>query len=426
MITPRILKGTRDFLPEQMARRNYVRQKIEAIFKSFAYSPMETPVIEYAETILGKVGEDGNKQIYTFDDNGGRQIALRFDQTVPLARFVSMYAGDLPMPFKRYEINRVWRAEKPQKGRLREFYQCDIDVIGTESLIADADIAKTVDTVFRELGFSDYVITVNSRRLMNALLGSYGIEAVDAPAIIRSIDKKDKIGMPAVKKELVALGISPDTVDQLLQRLEKKATNEETLALFDDLDVSEMSDFLTLAQQYGIDAEKIVFDPSLARGLDYYTGIVYEVVIPGTDYGSLCGGGRYDDLAGLFSKKNYPGVGVAFGFERIMLVMEERGMLDTISVPTDILVTIFDDQCVADSLKIYSMLTDAGINSEVYIEPSKLAKQFKYADRKKIPFVVVQGPDESANGSVTIRIMESGKQKTIPVSQLVAYISSLT
>ncbi|MBU1018703.1 MAG: histidine--tRNA ligase [Patescibacteria group bacterium] len=413
IIQPKILKGTRDFLPEDMAKRNFVMEQIRKVFEKYGYDTIETPVIAYAETILGKYGDDGDRLTYSFEDSGGRRIALPYDLTVPFARLVAANWQDLPMPFKRYQIQRVWRAEKPQKGRLREFYQCDIDVIGTKSLIAEAEIARVVVDVFKELGFEDFKLKINSRRLMNAILESLGV-LEDAPAVIRSIDKMDKIGEEGVREELEKKGFDSGKISRLFKVLAEKD--------FADYDTSEIYEFLQLCKDFKIDEEYLEFDPYLARGLDYYTGITYEVICDEAGLGSLCGGGRYDDLCGLFCKEDFSGVGVAFGFERIMIALEKMGKLKKIPLNSKVLVTVFDEESSGDALGIYTSLIEAGINSEVYFEPDKLSKQFKYANKKKISFVVVRGSQERAKNEVTIKIMETGRQKTIPENQLISYI----
>ncbi len=413
IIDPKILKGTRDFLPQDMAKRDYVMGLMRRIFQKYGYDTIETPVINYAETILGKYGDEGDRLTYNFDDSGGRRIALPYDLTVPFARLVAANWQNLPMPFKRYQIQRVWRAEKPQKGRLREFYQCDIDVIGTRSLIAEAEIARIIVSVFQDLGFKNFKIKVNSRRLMNAILESFGFEE-NPLAVIRIIDKMDKIGEAGVKEELSKAGVADDKIAELFDAFSKGD--------FSAYDMSEIDEFMKFCSELGIDEKYTEFDPCLARGLDYYTGIIYEVVSDDVDFGTLCAGGRYDNLCGLFCKEDFSGVGVAFGFERIMLALEKMGKLEDVPLNAQVLVTLFDKESSINSLAIYNSLVEAGINSEIYFEPTKLAKQFKYAAKKNIAFVVVSGPDERSRDEVTVKFMENGNQKTIPVNQLISYI----
>lgn len=420
-IEPKILKGTRDFLPIDMAKRNLVMDKIRKIFERFGYDTIETPIICPAETILGKYGEEGDKLTYSFADNGGRQIALPYDLTVPFARLVAANWQNLPIPFKRYQIQRVWRAEKPQKGRLREFYQCDIDIIGTKSLICEAEIAKMIVVVFKELGFSNFTIKVNSRRLLNDVLKSFKVEAEKVTPAIRIIDKLAKIGEQAVIEMLEEIEI--DKAAEILKLLKPENDNQSTLKKLGDYDLAEIKNFLEYCKELGADEKYIQIDPSLARGLDYYTGISYEVVSKDFDFGALCAGGRYDNLCGLFCNESFSGVGVAFGFERLMLALDKMQKLN-VQLNSKVLVTLFDENAVADALKIYSELTDNGINSEIYFEVSKLAKQFKYADKKQIPFVIIRGPEEIEKDQITIKSMKNGKQKQIPRNQLISYLSS--
>jgi histidyl-tRNA synthetase len=419
-IEPKILKGTRDFTPIDMAKRNLVMDKIRRIFERFGYDAIETPIICPADTILGKYGDEGDRLTYNFDDAGGRRLALPFDLTVPFARFFAANWRDLPLPFKRYQIQRVWRAEKPQKGRLREFYQCDIDIIGTRNLIADSEIAKVIVEVFKELGIN-FTIKVNSRRLMNAVLKDLNVPEDKIIGVIRIIDKILKIGKQAVIEELKELGIN--NPEKILALLKPEQTLEATLEKFNKYDTEEIENFLNNCKDLGV-AEFLEFDPSLARGLDYYTGIIYEVVSKDCDFGTICAGGRYDNLCGLFCDEDFSGVGVAFGFERIMLLLEELGAFEDIQLNSKVLVTQFDEESKEDSLNIFSSLIEAGINSEIYFEPDKLGKQLKYADKKRIPFVVIRGSEEREKDEVTIKFMSSGKQKSIPVKQLTTYLSN--
>lgn len=423
IIQPKILKGTREFGPKEMSKRNVVMAKIKEIFTRYGYDPIETPILNPAETILGKYGEEGDRLTYNFEDNGKRRLALPYDLTVPFARYFAANWKELPLPFKRYQIQRVWRGEKPTKGRLREFYQCDIDVIGTESLIAEAEVARVITTVFTELGFKNFQIKTNSRRLMNDILRAFAVPKDKSMDAIRVIDKLAKIGEAVVIEELEKLKIA--NAKELIEAIKPETSTKETLKKLKNYDTSEIEILLDYCKILGVSEELIDFDPSLARGLDYYTGIIYEVVsLDNSDLGSLCAGGRYDNLCGLFCTESFSGMGVAFGFERIMIAMEERGDFDDLTLNSQILVTIFDESSINDALKLYRLLTDAGLKSEVYFEPEKLKKQFKYADKKQISFVVIQGPEEKQNDEVTVKSMQSGKQKTISVSQLITYLES--
>lgn len=419
-IEPKILKGTRDFTPLDMAKRNLIMDKIRKIFERFGYDAIETPIICPADTILGKYGKEGDRLTYNFEDAGGRRLALPFDLTVPFARFFAANWKKLPLPFKRYQIQRVWRAEKPQKGRLREFYQCDIDIIGTRNLIAEAEVAKVIVEVFKELGIN-FTIKINSRRLMNAILKDLNIPNDKITEIIRIIDKIQKIGEQAAIEEFKELGIN--NPEKILTLLKPELNFEGTLKKFKKYDTDEIKSFFNNCKSLGI-KEYLEFDPSLARGLDYYTGIIYEVVSKDCDFGTICAGGRFDDLCGLFCDEDFSGVGVAFGFERIMLLLEELGAFKNIQLNSKVLVTLFDEESKEDSLNIYSDLVEAGINTEIYFEPEKLSKQMKYADKKRIPFVLIIGSEEREKEEVTIKFMASGKQKSIPRLQLITYLSN--
>lgn len=413
--TPAILKGTRDFTPTQMRQRQRVMQILQTTFERFGYDPIETPILNPAETILGKYGEEGDRLTYSFTDNGDRKIALPYDLTVPCARYVAQYWRELPMPFKRYQMQRVWRAEKPQKGRLREFYQCDIDVIGTTSILCEAEILKMIYDVFTALNIPGFVIQINSRRLMNAIFASLNIASNQVPQVLRSVDKLEKIGAPAVIAELATAGITQG--EAVLQALQP-----EQLKRFD---TSELDAILEYAYQFGVPKEVIQVTPTLARGLDYYTGLVIETAIPNSGLGSVCGGGRYDNLCGDFigdsTEQNFSGVGVSFGFERIMLWLEQQAQLVT-RTNNMTLISLFDASSIDMALKLRNQLLAANLSNEIYFQPDKLSKQLKYANAKQIAFVVLCGPDEQAKGEVTVKQMESGTQKTIPQSQLVEYI----
>ncbi len=425
IIEPRILQGTRDFLPEDMAKRDFVTNAIKTVFANFGYDTLETPAIEYAETILGKYGDEATKLVYRFTDNGGRDVALRYDQTVPFARLVAANYKNLPMPFKRYQIGRVWRADRPAKGRYREFYQYDIDIIGTENLLAEAEIAAVIAKVLSTLGFPTFLITFNSRRLMNSILAELAISGDAQQSVIRALDKLEKTGAAAVEKELATF-LPAATAKKLLAIVSPSGTTEEKLNALAAYNTEEVREFYGLAQAYGVNAANLVFAPSLARGLDYYTGIIFEVFIPEVNIGAVCAGGRYDDLGSLFCTEKFSGVGVAFGFDRLIVAMEDLGLLKDVGLNAQVLVTYFDRATLPVSLQILRDIQQSGINGEMYFEPAKMAKQMKYADKKNIPFVVICGPEEVERGEVTIKMMKTGKQKTIPQNQVTNYFAGYT
>lgn len=424
-IEPKILKGTRDFLPTEMAKRRTVENKIIKVFRRFGYDEIDTPAIEYAETLLGKYGDESSKLLYRFPDNGGRDIALRYDQTVPFARVVAGSYNELPMPFKRYQISKVWRADKPAKGRFREFTQCDVDIVGTDNLTADAEIAAVISAVFQELGITNIKIKINSRKLMNNIFDKLNIAESIRSAVIRELDKLEKIGKELVEAELLKL-LPASTVANLLNLMLLTGTNDEKLKKLQDYDTAELSEFLELTRQFDVPNEQLIFEPSLARGLDYYTGIIFEAFSASAPLGSLCGGGRYADLCGLFSDKRLSGVGVAFGFDRIILALEALGLLQNTRLATTALITYFSPASLPASLSALTTLQTAGFNAEIYFEPVKLEKQFKFANKKQIPFVIICGEDEIKNGTITVKNMTSGKQKTIPQNQLALYFQGNT
>ncbi|OGI59995.1 histidine--tRNA ligase [Candidatus Nomurabacteria bacterium RIFCSPHIGHO2_01_FULL_38_19] len=419
-IKPKILQGTRDFLPEDMAKREYAMNKIKSAFINFGYDSVQTPAIEYAETILGKYGDEASKLVYRFKDNGGRDIALRYDQTVPFARLVATNFKNLPMPFKRYQIGPVWRGDRPAKGRYREFYQCDVDIIGTKNLLAEAEIAGVVAKVFTTIGFKNFTIKFNSRRLINSILDGLKISSEKQSSVIRILDKLKKIDRKSIIAELDPL-INESTANQLLDIVSITGTTREKLELLNKYEIKEIDEFVNLARLFNIPEENLFFDPSLARGLDYYTGIIFEVFIPEVPIGAVCAGGRYDDLCSLFCPEQFSGVGVAFGFDRIIVAMEELGLFKDLTLNSQVLVTYFDLDALPASVQLLNDIQMSGINAEIYFEPAKISKQMKYADKKQIPFVVICGPEKVSRNEVTIKMMKTGRQKTIPQNQITNY-----
>lgn len=417
IIEPRILKGTRDFGPEEMAKRAFVIDQISSVFALHGYDKIMTPAIEYAETILGKYGDEGDQLTYTFEDNGGRKIALRYDQTVPTARFVAANQGTLEFPFKRSQIGPVWRADKPQRGRYREFVQCDIDIVGSTSLNADAEITKVISDVFNTIGLKSFVIRINSRKLLDAILDECEVNLLDRVDVIRTIDKLDKIGLNKVKKELESIISKPQVKKLSALALDKKVQHSLT-QLPESEAKSEVQLLMKKIKALGVKPKNIVLDLTLARGLDYYTGTIYEVITDDKGLGSICGGGRYDDLTELFSNQKFPGVGVAFGLDRIILALENTGKLKDVSRNSQVMIINFADT-EKGNLALLSSLQNEGIRSEIYLEDAKIQKQFKYADKKGIPWVIMQGSDEVKKKKVMLRNMKTGKQELLTIKQLV-------
>ncbi len=394
------LKGFRDFLPQEARKRQFVIDTLKKVFESYGFEPIETPALEYEEVLAGKYGDEGNKLMYRFTDNGDRRVALRYDQTVPLARVVAQYGDKLPMPFKRYQIQPVWRAENPQKGRYREFVQCDIDTVGTASLVADAEIIACTITGIRKLGFRNLVMKINDRTIFE------GIE----PKYLGTLDKLEKIGKESVVSELVEKGTSESEAQKLLDGMLKKEPTPQLKELF------------TLLEAYGLKQDNdFEFSPTIVRGLDYYTGVIFELVDSKNPALSLAGGGRYDNLIGIFSGRQIPAVGIAFGFDRIIETMDEAGFFpeSTNSPAPKVLVTIFDKKLSLQSIKVSSLLRRAGLDVELYSnEEDKLDKQLRYVNSRTIPYVIVIGPEEEKANKVVLKDMASGKQETLTLEEV--------
>lgn len=388
------LKGFRDFLPEAAQKRQYAISILRSVFESYGFSPLETPVLEYEEILTGKYGEEGDKLMYRFEDNGGRRVAMRYDQTVPLARVVAQYQNQLPRPFKRYQIQNVWRAENTQKGRFREFLQCDIDTVGTSSPLSDAEILSVIADSYETLGFKNFTILVNDRKTFSDL----------PTAAIIAIDKLKKIGPQKVKEELEKLGLPSTTLDDIMQ----KEPSEN------------LQKIINTARRFGIADNRISYEPTLARGLDYYTGIIIEVEIDGYTTGSVGGGGRYDNLVGMFSNDSLPAVGFAFGFDRLMEAMEEQNLFPSNPTPTQALVTILSSEYTDKSIEICYRLRAKGIPTELYLDDSvKIERQLKYADQKNIPFALLIGEDEIKNNTVTLKNLKTREQKQLSIEDLI-------
>jgi histidyl-tRNA synthetase len=400
------LKGFRDFLPEEATKRRYVIDKITEAFKLYGFEPLETPALEYEEVLTGKYGEEGEKLMYRFTDNGDRRVAMRYDQTVPLARVIAQYP-ELPKPFKRYQMQNVWRAENTQKGRFREFLQCDVDTIGSASPLADAEIILAATTALKNLNIKNFKVLINDRNIFNNLVTIQAAKEENLTDIIRSIDKLKKIGREGVIEELISKGFNNEQSTFILQKVEEASPTEQ------------LKQILEILSKSGLEASNYQFMPTLARGLDYYTSTIFEIEIEGYTAGSVAGGGRYDKLIGLYSGQDQPAVGLAFGFDRLMEALEQFELLPTNNSSAKVLVTIFSPEILDKSIEVTNFLRGAGINSEIYLDAnSKLDKQFKYADNKKIPFVVIIGPDEANNNTVTLKNFSNKTQVTITLDEL--------
>lgn len=428
-------RGMRDFLPADVRKRNYVIRIIKEVYESYGFEPLETPAVENLETLMGKYGEEGNQLVFRIlkrgekldlenakSENDLSDLALRYDLTVPLARVVANNKNDLPKFFKRYQIQPVWRADRPARGRFREFYQCDVDAIGSTSMAVESEMIRAFTQILRKLGFNDFVIRLNHRKLLADVLDAAGVtEDLHADALV-AIDKLDKIGAEGVASELNQRGISEGASKTLLQIFEQ---TQKIIGEGKDVNRTIVANLLNIVSQEVLaDIGKIVqytegcplqLDPSLARGLSYYTGAIMEINVPDLA-GSLGGGGRYDGLIGMFGKEQIPACGFSLGLERILVVMDERGMFPpeiAESTPADVMVTVWSEDTIAESLKLASELREKGLRVTVYPEPDKFGKQMKYADSINVPYVCVFGESEIAENKVTIKNMKTGEQTTV-------------
>ena len=406
-------RGMRDFLPEDVRRRQYVMDVVRRVYERYGFEPLETPALENIETLTGKYGEEGNKLIFKVlrrgehESSGDTDLALRYDLTVPLARVVAEHRGKLPKFFKRYQIQPVWRADRPARGRFREFYQCDVDWIGSTSPLVEVEMISAVSDVLRTLGFEDFVVQLNHRALLAAMLDAAGVEAARHADALIAIDKLDKVGRDGVVDDMVVRGISRDAARGVLER----ATSDVFVPGTGPAE--NIAQIMNLCESTAASGH-VRFTPRLARGLSYYTGAIMEIAVDGI--GSLGGGGRYDGLIGMFSGEQIPACGFSLGLERILVVMTERSMFpaDVQASGPDVLVTLFDAASAPESLKLAAELRAAGLRVELYPEADKLGKQFKYASTRNAGTVAVLGGDEIARGEVTIKNMKTGEQQAVP------------
>ncbi len=412
IIQPRVLKGFRDFTPQTEIPRRRLIPGLENHFSSFGYVPIDTPVLEYAEILLSKGGGDTDKQTYRFTDHGGRDVALRFDLTVPFARFVAAHRAELTMPFKRYHIAKAWRGENTQRGRYREFIQCDFDIVGVDSASADLEIMLMMTEGLRTLGAGATRIRFSHRGLFNLLLKKLGMEGYTAE-VLRVVDKIGKIGADEVRRHLGVL-VGAEGTDVLLDFITPAGSNRETLAKMTSLSGAEshhaaerIERILDAVEELQVH-HSLVLDPSITRGLDYYTGIVFETFLDDLPtLGSVCSGGRYDNLTGLFMKEPLTGVGASIGLDRLMAGLDELGRLEKPASTTDILVMMLDENLLARYHRHAYTLRAGGLAAEVYPEPKKLTAQFKYAESKDIPLALIVGGDEAEAGTVTLKDLRS-------------------
>lgn len=424
-----LAKGTRDFLPDQMRTRLAVIDRLRQVFARYGFEPLETPAFERIETLMGKYGDEGDKLIYKIlkrgkgGERGECDLALRYDLTVPLARVMAMNA-DLRLPFKRYQVAPVWRADRPQRGRFREFWQCDVDIVGTESVLADAECVAVLADCLTALQLDPWTIRINDRRILTSLAATAGAENRELSVLI-ALDKLDKIGRDGVSAELRGLGLGDAGITSLWDSLDVPEDNAGALdALDGKLDsrgragVATLRAVLAAAVAMGAPADNLKVDPTLARGLDYYTGPVFEAVTE-PDIGSIAGGGRYDRLIGMFSGRDVPAVGVALGLERLVTVMEERGLLGSAGTTAPVLVTVFADDTRDASVRIATALRREGIATDLYLGDARLRSQFKYANARGYRWLVVVGPDEAAENRLSLKNLSTGAQSTLTLPEAV-------
>lgn len=449
---PSIPKGTRDFTPIEMVRRNYIFDTIRSVFKTYGYLPIETPSMENLSTLLGKYGEEGDKLLFKVLNSGdyidkvdpniirpgnSNQLSmaicekgLRYDLTVPFARFVVQYQNEITFPFKRYQIQPVWRADRPQKGRYREFYQCDVDVIGSNSILNEAELVMIINEVFTKLGVRT-TLKVNNRKILSWIADYIGHPEMLIDITI-AIDKIEKIGIEAATAELITKGISKEAIDKLHPILTLSGSNsgkiEKLRKLINDSEVgakgvAELDEFFEYLEALGHIKTDVELDLSLARGLNYYTGAIFEVKAKDVEIGSICGGGRYDDLTGVFGLKDMSGVGVSFGADRIYDVMFQLNLFpESLMTSTKVMFTNFGRYEATYCLNAIRMLREKGISAELYPDSTKLKKQFDYANKRNIKFVVIAGESELQNRQFSVKDMVSGEQETIAFANLTDYI----
>ncbi len=430
----RTLKGFRDYLPEVEIPRTRMLRRVVNVFESFGFSPLATPAIEYADILLGKSGDEGDKLLYRFEDNGGRDVALRYDLTVPLARVVAQYAN-LDKPFKRYQIAPVWRAEKPARGRFREFVQCDIDIVGEASVRADAECMMVGLEVLAACEVPDYEMRVNHRGVLHGMLDRAGIEdSTQRLTALRALDKLDKMGKEKVIAELeTVVGLDQTAITKLFEVVERPieglAGLESLKEFFQDYErgfegASSLTELMTILNDAGY-ADRVRIDLSIARGLDYYTGTVYETFIVGhEEYGSVMSGGRYDEMIGLYAKQSQPAVGICLGVDRLISALQDMGLLGEDTGTADVYVTLFEESDFGDNAAFARTLREAGLSVEMSMSAKKLGKQFKAAERKGCRFVVMIGEDERRQKVVQIKDMESGQQENVKNSEAPGWLSA--
>lgn len=428
-IKPRTLKGFRDYPPAMMIPRERIIETAQRVYRSYGFSPIDTPVLEHLEILTGKGSDETDKQLYRFEDHGGRAVGMRFDLTVPLARFVAQHIQDLGTPFKRYHIANVWRGENTQRGRYREFMQCDFDTIGTNALTADIEMVLVISDLLNALQVGSFTIHVNHRGLLNGLLEK--LDLIDkSSAVLRTLDKLAKIGADGVLRELTdSVQTTESQAEQLLNLSSLDGSNEEMLAIAEELvdgsevgeaGIAQLRELIANVSTAVPSSEKgsIRFAPSICRGLDYYTGIVVETTLdelPGI--GSVASGGRYDNLANLYTSQKLPGVGASLGLDRLLAAMEELGRIDKVHTPAEVFLPFFDTDRLSDYLRLAAQLRAGGIRVEFFPEPKKLGKQLQYANRRGFRIALIMGGDEFASKQCQIKDLASGESQSVALDE---------
>ncbi len=438
-ITPRTLKGFRDYLPEAANPRERLVDTARRVYRSYGFSPIDTPALEYLEILSGKGGEESDKQLYKFQDHGGRWVGLRFDLTVPLARFVAQHAAELTFPFKRYHIATVWRGENTQRGRYREFMQCDFDTIGTRAVAADIETALVIHDLLRTIGFERFRIHVNNRMVLTGLLEQLGL-ADRSVLVLRALDKLGKIGPEAVAAEMRhTANVSEAQAAQVLRLASVAGSSDEIFSQLEPLvasnptgqeGIARLREVFAAVRAAGVPESRIQLNTAIARGLDYYTGTIFETYLDDLpQIGSVCSGGRYDNLAGLYTHQELPGIGASLGLDRLLAAMEELGMIEKVATPAPVFIPYFDASRLPDYLRLAAALRSAGIGVEVFPEPKKLGQQLKYADRRGFRVAIIAGSNEFQSGVCQVKDLASGGQQDVPLepdaASLVAAVREL-
>jgi histidyl-tRNA synthetase len=432
LIPPRTLKGFRDYLPEAMIPRERLIDTAKRVYRAYGFSPIDTPALEYLEILAGKGSEETDRQLYRFQDHGGREVGLRFDLTVPLARFAAQHIAQLGTPFKRYHIATVWRGENTQRGRYREFMQCDFDTIGTRSVTADIETALVIHDLLEAIGFDRFTIRLNNRQVLNGLLDRLGLRE-RSTEVLRALDKLGKIGPEKVGEEMqAAAGTTADQAAKVLKLAALSGSNAQVLQELEPLvagsetgqaGVARLREILAGVQAAGISEARIRLDVSIARGLDYYTGVVFETILDDLPaIGSVCSGGRYDNLAGLFTKQDLPGIGASLGLDRLLAAMEELRMIEPVRTPAPVLVALFDPTRLNDYVRLARDIRRAGIGVELYPEARKLGQQLKYADQRGFRIALIAGSQEFAQGTCQVKNLATGESQSCPLDENAAAI----